>query len=152
MTAHTLCTAPFAEPPQPKIQATYRRHWIAADKLRDFTQSLAVLLLGVACTLASTVFLLSLGIATPVLIEQLSAWLKTSSWNAAPLWSVLTKMGYAPHFDGGMTAAAVNWLLSCETGVLIAAGAAAFGGAIWIFETTRSRFLAKPIVDRGEHR
>jgi hypothetical protein len=149
VTAHTLDTAPFAEPPQPRIQATYRRHSTAVARLAAFTQSLAVLLLGVGCTVTGTVFLLSLGIAIPVLTDEFSAWLKTSTWHTAPLWSVLTKMGYEPHFDGGLTGTAVNWLLSCETGVLIAVGAAAFGGTMWIFETSRSRVLAKPIRGVG---
>jgi hypothetical protein len=77
-------------------------------------------------------------IAMPVLTEQFGAWLKSGQWNAGPLSMVLTRMGYSPHFDGTLTPAVINWLLSYETAFVVVVAASAFGCALWKFETARS--------------
>jgi hypothetical protein len=100
--------------------------------------------LGVFCILSSLAFLLSLGIAMPVLTEQVGTWLTSGRWNPVPLSMLLTRMGYSPHFDGTPIRAMVDWLLfSCETGLLIVVAASVFGCAVWLFETARSRLIAR---------
>jgi hypothetical protein len=98
--------------------------------------------LGVSCILSSLAFLLSLAITMPVLTEQVGTWLTSGRWNPVPLSMLLIRMGYPPHFDGTPTRAMVDWLLSCETGLLMVVAASVFGCAVWLFETARSRLIA----------
>ena len=97
------------------------------------TRIIAFLLLGLACTLSSIALLISLCVAMPVVTDQVTDLLKSAQWNAVPLSMILTRMGFAPQFDGNLTP--INWLLSCETGLLIVVAGGAFGYAVHAFET-----------------
>jgi hypothetical protein len=135
-------TRPFAYAPKP--EALRRR--LAQDLNRCAALAAKIitfLCLGVLCILSSLAFLLSLGIAMPVLTEQVGTWLTSGRWNPVPLSMLLTQMGYPPHFDSTPIRAMVDWLLfSCETGLLIVVAAGVFGCAVWLFETARSRLIA----------
>jgi hypothetical protein len=84
-------------------------------------------------------FLLSVGLAMPVVTEQVGAGLTDGRWNAVPILTVLTRMGSPPQFDWGAAGSVAAWLLSCETGFLIPLTATAFGCAVWMLEAVRSR-------------
>jgi hypothetical protein len=99
---------------------------------------MALLLVSIVCMISSWAFLLSVGIAMPILTSQVAFWLKSGQWNAMPISTTLTRMGYTPHFDDGVTQTIAEWVLSCETGLLIVAAAATFGCAVWIFEAVRA--------------
>lgn len=109
------------------------------DASAAIVKFMALLLVSIACMISSWAFLLSVGIAMPILTSQVDFWLKSGQWNATPISTALTRMGYTPNFDGGVvTHTIVEWILSCETGLLIVASAATFGCAVWIFETART--------------
>jgi hypothetical protein len=135
-------TRPVSYPPKSKalrlrLAQELNRCAVPAAKIITF------LGLGVFCILSSLAFLLSLGIAMPVLTEQVGAWLTSGRWNPVPLSMLLTQMGYSPHFDGTPIRAIVDWLLfSCETGLLMVVAASVFGCAVWLFEAARSRLIA----------
>jgi len=99
----------------------------------------ALSLLGATCTAASLLFLLSLGVAMPVLAEQVGAWFASGRWDAVPAMMILTRTGYVPDFDGSAIGSVADWLLSCDTGSLILLTASAFGCTVWMFERARSR-------------
>lgn len=103
------------------------------------TKILALLVLGTICTLSSIIFLLSLGVAMPVLTEQFGTWIETGRWAAVPLSMILTRMGYSPQLDEAPIPTAIDWLLSNETGLLIVLSAGIFGCTLWLFEIARSR-------------
>jgi len=140
--------APFAWPPILRTEERYRRFFKALDVFaKALAKLVAVIVLGTACTVGGMAFLLSLGIAMPIVSEQFATWLKNGQWNAAPLGMVLTKIGYVPWFDGSLSRMVIDRLLSHETGLAIVVAATAFGCAVWIFETTRSRlFATNPIA------
>jgi hypothetical protein len=104
------------------------------------TRIIAFLLLGLACTLSSIALLISLCVAMPVVTDQFTDLLKSAQWNVAPLSMILTRTGFAPHFDGYLTP--INWLLSCETGLLIVVAGAAFGYAVHAFETAHKTWAS----------
>jgi hypothetical protein len=129
--------APKSEALRRRLTQELNRCAVPAAKIITF------LGLGVFCVLSSLAFLLSLGIAMPVLTEQVGTWLTSGRWNPVPLSMLLTRMGYSPHFDGSPLRATVDWLLfSCETGLLMVVAASVFGCAVWLFETARSRLIA----------
>jgi hypothetical protein len=128
--------APKSEALRRRLAQELNRCAVPAAKIITF------LGLGVFCILSSLAFLLSLGIAMPVLTEQVAAWLASGRWNPVPLSMLLTRMGYSPHFDGRPIGAMVDWLLSCETGLLMVVAASVFGCATWFFETARPRLIA----------
>src|SRR6266404_3238647 len=128
-------TRPFAYPPKP--EALHRR--MAQELNRCAAPAAKIIMflcIGVFCILSSLAFLLSLGIAMPVVTEQVGTWLTSGRWNPVPLSMLLTQMGYASSFDGRPIRAMVDWLLfSRETGFLIVVAASVFGCAVWLFET-----------------
>jgi hypothetical protein len=94
---------------------------------------IALLLLAAACTVSGIAFLLSLGIAVPLLAEQFNGWLATGQWSDVPL--VIT-----PH-PSGILGLLAELLLSWGPGFLILASAGLFGGFVSIFVAARSRLL-----------
>jgi len=135
-------TRPFSH--APKSEAL--RRWLAQELNRCAVRTAKIITflgLGVFCILSSLAFLLSLGIAMPVLTEQVGSWLTSGRWNPVPFSMLLTQMGYSPHFDGTPIRVMVDWLFfSCETSLLMVAAATVFGCAVWLFETARSRLIA----------
>ncbi len=129
--------APKSEALRRRLAQELNRRAVPAAKI------ITLLGLGVFCILSSLAFLLSLGIAMPVLTEQVGTWLTSGRWNPVPFSMLLTQMGYSPHFDGTPIRPMVDWLLfSCETGLLMVVAASVFGCAVWLFETARSRLIA----------
>ena len=98
----------------------------------------ASLLTGILCTAASVMFLLSLAIVMPVLTRQFGTWLATGQWNPVPLAATATRMGFSPDLGGATSSSVIDWLISCESGMLILPTAATFGCAVWGFEAARS--------------
>ena len=94
---------------------------------------IALLILGAACTASGIVFLPSLGMASPLLIEQFDHWLATNQWSDVPL--VITPQ------PSGILGLLAQLLLSWGPGFLILATAGFFGGFIWIFKAAQSRLL-----------
>jgi hypothetical protein len=132
-------TVPLANAAMPTTLAYGRLAHADKGVAAQFARIGALSLLGTTCTAASLLFLISLGIAMPVLAEQVGAWLASGRWDAVPAMMILTRTGYVPDFDGSVIGSAANWLLSCDTGFLILLAASIFGGAVWIFERARSR-------------
>ena len=98
----------------------------------------ALLLLGAACTASGIAFLLSLGMAFPLLAEQFKSWMATGEWSDVSL--VIT-----PH-PSGILGLLADLLLSWGPGFLILATAGFFGGSVWIFKVARSRLLTRPDI------
>jgi len=84
----------------PTIEVSVRRPLQAFNSFSGrVTKLLALLVLGTICTLSSIIFLLSLGVAMPILAEQFGTWIEAGRWAAVPLSMILTRMGYSTQLD-----------------------------------------------------
>lgn len=140
MTALIVIPKSPAEESAPRLRAPDLRISQAVDDVSAAaTRMVALSLLGMACALSSIALMLSLYIAMPVLTEQFGRWIETGQWGAVPLAIVLNRMGSAPGVDESANRTIADWFLSLETGFTIVAAVSAFGCAVWIFESVRSR-------------
>jgi hypothetical protein len=115
-----------------------------SGSLARVAKLIALLLLGAACTASGVLFILSLGIAIPVLTEQFKSWQVTGLWGDVPPATILSRIGFTSHPEG-LVGLMADFLLSWGPSFLILTTAGLFGVAVWIFEAARSRLT----IDAG---
>jgi len=99
-----------------------------------------LLTLGVLCTVASMACLTAVCVASPLLAEQMGAWLAHGAWTPFPLSALLEQIAYRPHSDWRPLQVALARLLSLEAGPSLIFGAAAiYGSAVWMFHSAVRR-------------